>query len=463
MLAVSSPSVAGPAIDWSNAYSTAHLPKSGAEELARRAAAGEVVGRGRLVMTKVDKQTEQKVRHERAEQRVEKGCCKETFHDLVGMAKNTMHFIELCAEEADKRAGHTNLRKQFRDAKADDVRQRGPFSKVETSAWCSRPTGCDSLKEALLLYATQLEKRVAAEKNPTGILLIQTELDQAHEAIAKLNAAAMKSQVKYQFPESGGFIMIQKATAAFAADEDRRIARGQRRMTLTEKLERWPCLAPGWPDETEGRLLREELEIRRLERGDGKRGLQEPDAPITRKKPKHAAAGSSSLAPRALSPSLLPVAAMPPALVVPGEPDAQDIADADELVAMFGDDDAEYPAPPPVAAEVPAPADRRFEVEAPRAAVVTQLAPSLVQAFAKGLQRDQFDLSDFDPAEVAMYKQTVLLFDPKTRRPRTPTRKDLLKKGLCPVPPGAAAPSEAAAPPAPSAKMLGKRPVQPMK
>lgn len=455
MLSVPSPSAPGPAIDWSNAYSTANLPKSGAEELARRAAAGEAVGRDRLLMTKVDKQVEQKVWHERAELRAEKGCSKESFQDLVGMAKNSLHFIQLCADEADKRAGHTNLRKSFSTAKADDKRQRGPLSALELEAWRKRPMGCDSLKTAVMLHTTELEKRLAAEKNPTGQLMLKKELQQADEAIDNMKAAEGKSQTRYMFPDSGGFVMIQSATAAFRADDDRRVARGLKPMTTGQKLARWPCLAPGWPDDMAGRMTAEEIEIRRLEGGAGKRGLQQPDAPITQKKAKKAAAAaeSSSLAPRALSPSLLPVA-KPPALEVPldlavvaNEPDPQDVEDAFQLSGMFGDESAEYSA---------APVDRRFAAEPARAAIATELAPDVVQAFAKGLERAPHDLSDFDPVEVAAYRKTVLLFDPKTRRPRTPTRKDLLKKGLRPVAPGAAP----AAPPAASAKALGKRPMK---
>lgn len=434
MLSVRSPSASAPTIDWSNAYSTANLPKSGAEELARREAAGEVVGRSRMLMTKADQAIAEKVRHERAEQRVEKGCSKEVFNDLVGMAKNPLHFIQLCAEEADKRAGHTNLRKSFRDAKASDMNTRGPFRQVETAAWRNRPIGCDSLKEALVVYTTDLEKRIAAEKNPTGKHLIEAELDQAHEAKANLEHAAEKSQTRYQFPDSGGFIKIQKATAAFRADEDRLVARGRKRKTMKEKFERWPCLTPGWPDEMAGRLTLEEIELRRLESGNGNRGLQQPDAPITVKKSKQTEApGSSSLAPRALSPSLLPVAVKPLLVEVPGG--------AVE----------EAPAPP---------VDRRFGAEPARAAVVTQIAPNVVQAFANGLERAPHDLSDFDPVEVAAYRKTVLLFDPKTRRPRTPTRNDLLKKGLRPVPSGAISPAVLEPTTAPSAKALGKRPMK---
>lgn len=450
----------GVSIDWSNLYST-RIAKGAAEELARCAAIGssdedeaaeaeaaeaaqaavKVTGRNRLLMTQKDKAAEEKAKCVIAETRArEKGCGRQTFNDLVCMAKNYRDFVELCANEAGKRAGHVNLRKQFNHARFLDRAERGPFSQVETAAWTNRPQGCSDLKEALLLYSKELNKRLEIERNEVGAQALSAESDAALAAVENLKTMAAKSNTRYWFPEAGGFIEQQKATAAFRAYENRRIMRGAKRMTEAQKYEEWPCLQPGWPDDMQGRLTSEEIQIRHLE--SGKRGLQCPDAPATHKKARAAVpATDSSLPPRAPSPSLtLPLASKPPSAEVPSDVDEDDIVIADML---------------DVSALKPHRLDRRFDAEPARVAAVTTAEPGLVQAYGDLSSLAPHDLSAFDPAEVAAYKKTVVLFDPKTRRPRTPTVKDLLAKGLKPMLPGAPQ-----VPAAPSAKALGKRPMK---
>lgn len=481
--------IAQPAvIDWSlHRYSTEDLPGSGKEVLARRAAeksksstahlaknkplpclaaypsdedeaaeaaveaaaakaAVKVTGRGRLLMTNKERAEEKKAMHAAAEKKVEKGCCQATFGLIAFMAKNHEEFIELCSKEASKGAGFTNLRKQLENDLKLNKADRGPYKAVEKTAWTNRPIGCESLKKALLLYGVEVNRKLKLETNQAGFLLLKEEFIAVGDAIKALNDHSAKSHVRASFPEAGGFLMQQKAASAFRAETERLAMQGKPRMTDAEKYQRWPCLQPGWPDNMEGRLTREELEIRRLE--TGKRGLLEPDAPVVYKKAKNAMADARE-PPRAASPSLaLPLASKP--VEAPSDEGAANVAEAlcsegedvynDAFEEVFGSASASAPA-----------IDRRFDAEPPRAAPVTAAAPEEVQAHAALLQRDPHDLSDFDPEEVARYKKTVLLFDPVTRRPRTPTIKDLLAKGLKPV---------LAEAPAPSAKALGKRPMK---
>ena len=396
MLAIHPPSAAAlpVVIDWSNAYSTSNLPTL-AEEVARRAAAQVVTKRKR----------------ERVEKRREKGCSDETFMDLVSMAKNPMHFIELCAAEADNRCSN---RKHFRDAKAMDRLARGPLSHAETMAWRKRPLGCDSMEQALLLYGRRLKKDVGEQGVESKHDLLD-ECRQIDEVLQKIVSERNNSETRSQFPDSGGLFAMKKAAAASRAEDDRLVAAGRKPMTNAEKLAHWPCLAPGWPDQDAP--LREEVELRLLE--SGRRGLQQPDAPVTSRKHR--------LSTGLNSPSLTPRAAPPDFEAPGGEAHMQD--GADDLDGMLGDKDADYPLAEP---DAQVNADRRFDAEPVRGAV-TKLSPELVQAFANGLERKPCDLSDFDPVEVADLKSKVKFYNPTTRRPRMPTRKDLIKKGLRPL------------------------------
>lgn len=396
MLAIHPPSAAAAPVvsDWSGVLQLALHKQTLAEVGTGGAVAGDVSGR----------------RRERVEKRREKGCSDETFMDLVSMAKNPMHFIELCAAEADNRCSN---RKHFRDAKARDRFKRGPLSHAETMAWRKRPLNCDSMKQALLHYSRRL-KGVGEQKAESKHDLLR-ECRQIDEALQKIDKGMNNAETRSQFPDSGGLFEMKKAAAASRAEDDRLVAAGRKPMTNTEKLTRWPCLAPGWPDQDA--LLREEVELRLLE--SGRCGLQQPDAPVTSKK-RRLSTGLNS-------PSLTPRAAPPDFEAPGGEAHVQDVAD--DLDGMFGDEDADYPLAEP---DAQVNADRRFDAEPVRGAVA-KLSPELVQAFANELERKPCDLSDFDPVQVANLKSKVKFYNPTTRRPRMPTRKDLIKKGLLPL------------------------------
>lgn len=438
--------------------------------------------REKLLMSNAEKKAKERAKEVRAE----KGCRPDTFYDIVCMASNHAQFIELCAEEA---SNHTSMRKRFHKAVEDDKRARGPWSSVEVTAWKHRPFGCSSMKRALLLYGIELKKRLETEENSAGCQMLTYDFEQINVAIEKLNENAAKSQVRHEFPYAYGLVTMQSATSSFRTEDDRRAKKSLPAMTLAEKYERFPSLQPGYPDNMHEQLLAEEIEIRRLENGNGKRGIQEPDAPYKELKQMQAVSSCT----RVHSPSLeTPTAVAPTANTKNavfnrkrhdyegdknkkveaggGPPNSNDetpsskkprkdcidtavveeAAAADELVKILSDseDDAEVSVLGTETSASLAATDLRFAGEEPRAAVLTNALPEEVQAFANEFNRDPSDLSDFDPAEVSMFKKGFLVIDPSNRSARAPQRRDLLKKGLKPITTSA-----------PSAKALGKRPM----
>ena len=188
------------------------------------------------------------------------GASRETVHTLANIARNRMHFLEMCEEWNEGKAGVRKMKIDFENAAQSEKPVRTP---IMLHCWRKRPPGFEGgLKKACLIRYKQLEKegdRVGEEG-----AAIQNEITQIQIAVRTLNDCKNESKMDAYFPGHGGF-----RTQQLAEEKVRAIERKDgERMNDSDKYKLFPCLQPGWPNQlgsVRPHVLRDPVEMRVLE------------------------------------------------------------------------------------------------------------------------------------------------------------------------------------------------------
>jgi hypothetical protein len=169
------------------------------------------------------------------------GASKETLVLLAGMAKNVLHFAELCAEWEAAKNGVRQLRTMYKKAVEQD---RPTITFLAARAWRARPVGCYSLRGALLHQSKLvLAQMRAEEKHSPRIPGFKQELREIHEAL-QTKAGDQVRRAQMVCPGAGGFVEQQTVAREIA---DIEFHQGGP-IDKLEKERRWPCTRTGWPD-----------------------------------------------------------------------------------------------------------------------------------------------------------------------------------------------------------------------
>lgn len=228
-----------------------------AEEAAKaRATLSGKALREHLLKSKDELKVEEEAFRAKAEKDV--GASKGTIHTLGNIAKNRMHFIDLCAEW---NAGKPGVRKTKLAFERLAASEQHPYTHIMTSCWSNRPYLFEGgLKEACLYQFKLLRKKGLDPDADTG--QIQSEINKIGKAVELLNKWAAESQMDIFFPGHGG-LRRQQAASQQVREIERRCGGP---MDRGQKYKRFPCLRPGWPDELGQQKLDFEIELEAQEK-----------------------------------------------------------------------------------------------------------------------------------------------------------------------------------------------------
>jgi hypothetical protein len=169
------------------------------------------------------------------------GASRETIHTLANIARNRMHFMDMCEEWNEGKAGVRKTKIAYERLSQVEKPVRTP---IMLHCWRKRPLGFEGgLRDACLIRYKQLEKegdRVGAD----GVA-IQNEITQIERAVRTLKDCKGESKMDSFFPGHGGFRKQQLAEEKVRAIE----RKDGGPMKNSEKYRRFPCLQPGWPDQ----------------------------------------------------------------------------------------------------------------------------------------------------------------------------------------------------------------------
>lgn len=369
-------------------------------------------------------------------QREEKGANAAGVHSYKCMSKNAMSFMDYLADHADGISAPRTARQRF-----DDVRTLGSENSVALEctksmkqAWSNRPSVNVVIEEGgpkveitrlshAVKYALLNTKRKLAQLGYVGEgeeerlarFALEQQLIALESDIAAVSAHELEAPLQDYFPGAGGLLEIQEATRKLRAIEQR----DGGAMKYGEKIERFPCLAKGWPCPNAMAMAEE------------KRKVDFEDRPGKMLQGLVALEGAPSLPVRSASPSVEIKSAAAAAAstlsfgeppIVADEPHVDDAAfvnkaTGDDLDWALSDED------------IPPPVDRRFDEEAPRKKARANSSPKTVQSYAVCEGRKSTDLTCFDPLTIAAYTSN---FHPKDAA-GPPTWMDLVAKGFYPV------------------------------
>lgn len=185
-----------------------------------------------LLLNNTQKATAKK--EELKREKAEKGASRQTIEALMGMARDELHFIELCAEHADGRGA--GLRKWYTN-KVNELRH---VDGVITTAWRNRPYGTNDLHEALVDYSDQLLEAAATTKPGSAA---DTELrKQAADVAASAEATELGSSVLAKgVPGCGGMLRKRQVRERLRMSKQE----GGEGNTENEEFEQLPCLERG--------------------------------------------------------------------------------------------------------------------------------------------------------------------------------------------------------------------------
>ena len=244
------------------------------------------------------------------------GASRETVHTLANIARNRMHFVDMCEEWNEGKAGVRKTKIAYERLSQSEKPVR---TAIMLDCWRKRPAGFQGgLRDACLIRFRQLEKQLEKEGEHVGAggVAIQTEITQIQQAVRTLKDCKDESKMDTFFPGHGGFRKQQLAEEKVRAIE--RNDGGP--MKKSEKYKLFPCLQPGWPDQL----------------GAAKRDVLHD--PVERRKEEQLAVGA-----RPCSPSLLQAKLTDQALAALNakqgnkEPEAEEEPAYEEEDAMFAE------------------------------------------------------------------------------------------------------------------------------